>query len=268
MTESYHFTPASAGKFICQGRGKHVTRQIPTWELIFVLKETLEMFIGDKKNCYTVPAGNCLLLPANTPHGSTHPYHRNLSFYWLHFMPQDPESEQFLKSVDRCFPVQNPSRLISYYQLFLSFQADPTPDVASKMDIIRLILREACKRPSQESDGAAVPDILLHTKQLISLHYMEDLSTSSLAKKLHHNPDYLGKLFKKHFKMTIAEYINATRIRRAAVLLEECSMPIGQIAYECGFNDPAYFRRCFFQSFSVTPKAYRNRLYQEQLNTQ
>ena len=38
----------NAGRLISRGRGGHISRIIRNWELIFVLKSRLEMFVGGK----------------------------------------------------------------------------------------------------------------------------------------------------------------------------------------------------------------------------
>ena len=57
----YHYNVQNGGRFISRGKGTHAARIIRSWELIFVLKSELCMFVGNDD--YTVPAGSCLLLP-------------------------------------------------------------------------------------------------------------------------------------------------------------------------------------------------------------
>ena len=268
MEVDFRCHPSVSGRFISQGRGKHVTRTIKTWELIFVIRDELKMFINEPQNIFHIPAGSCLLLPANTLHGGSSPSSRHLSFYWLHFSPENQESLQYLQSFGCCFQVRNPARLGSYFQLYLSLQEDAAPDIAAQEKIISLILHEAEKRPDGPEAPQDIPAVLLQLRHFISLHYMEDISTSILAEKLNIDPDYLGRLHRKYFKGTISQRINGIRIRRAERLLQETTMPINQIAFESGFNDLAYFRKCFFRINGTTPGKFRKQRLLELLNTQ
>lgn len=44
---------------------------------------------------------------------------------------------------------------------------------------------------------------------------------------------------------------------RAAALLAETNMSIGEILFETGFQSKAYFYKCFFARYGCTPKSYR-----------
>lgn len=55
------------------------------------------------------------------------------------------------------------------------------------------------------------------------------------------------------------EYMKLTRIKRAAELISTSAMPIGEIAFSVGIEDPLYFSRIFKQQFGMTPTEWRNR---------
>jgi AraC-like DNA-binding protein len=55
-------------------------------------------------------------------------------------------------------------------------------------------------------------------------------------------------------------YICERRLERAAeMLVTNRAVSVTEIAFDLGFNDSAYFARCFRQRFAMTPSAYRNR---------
>jgi transcriptional regulator GlxA family with amidase domain len=48
------------------------------------------------------------------------------------------------------------------------------------------------------------------------------------------------------------------RLRKAADLLAQSGRRrIGDVAFDCGFNDPSYFNGCFRRGFGLTPTAAR-----------
>lgn len=53
--------------------------------------------------------------------------------------------------------------------------------------------------------------------------------------------------------MTVKEFIRNVRIKRAKQLLEQGTLTVSEIAYEVGFKDIAYFRKCFKAHFGVNP---------------
>ena len=55
-----------------------------------------------------------------------------------------------------------------------------------------------------------------------------------------------------------AVYIMRLRLVYAKRLLKsDVTLPIGNVAQRCGFEDVAYFSRIFKQQFDMTPSQYR-----------
>ena len=46
---------------------------------------------------------------------------------------------------------------------------------------------------------------------------------------------------------------------KARELLLDLDMPIGEVAAECGYDDPLYFSRVFRRTVGVSPSEYRRR---------
>ena len=59
---------------------------------------------------------------------------------------------------------------------------------------------------------------------------------------------------------TFSQYLRHRRLARAAETLadlQQCEVPIGEIAFRYGFSDPAHFSRAFRQHHGMTPSVYR-----------
>ncbi|WP_303315299.1 two-component regulator propeller domain-containing protein [Flavivirga abyssicola] len=56
---------------------------------------------------------------------------------------------------------------------------------------------------------------------------------------------------------SISEFIRSVRLKKASQLLSQTDMSISNIAYDVGFNDLKYFRKCFKKAFNDTPSQYR-----------
>jgi AraC-like DNA-binding protein len=52
-------------------------------------------------------------------------------------------------------------------------------------------------------------------------------------------------------------FIRYIRLLKAKELLQNSGFSITAVAYDSGFNDPAYFSRVFKQEFGMTPQAWR-----------
>ena len=56
---------------------------------------------------------------------------------------------------------------------------------------------------------------------------------------------------------TPALLIRSIRLQKAKELLGQQEMNISEVAYAVGFDDPAYFSRCFSEEFGHSPSQYR-----------
>ncbi len=55
---------------------------------------------------------------------------------------------------------------------------------------------------------------------------------------------------------TPSEFVRTIRLKRAAQLLIANKLSIADIAYQTGFNSPAYFTKCFKSYFNIVPSEY------------
>jgi signal transduction histidine kinase/ligand-binding sensor domain-containing protein/DNA-binding NarL/FixJ family response regulator len=56
--------------------------------------------------------------------------------------------------------------------------------------------------------------------------------------------------------MTPNNFVKSIRLKRAAQLLESGQLNVSQVAYEVGFKDPKYFRKCFKVQFDKSPSTF------------
>jgi len=55
---------------------------------------------------------------------------------------------------------------------------------------------------------------------------------------------------------SIVEFIKMVKLKQAVKLLETRKFSIAEIAYQTGFNSPAYFTKCFREYYGKTPSEY------------
>ena len=111
----------------------------------------------------------------------------------------------------------------------------------------------------QEMTGLPVQKQFAQVIDFINEHYTDNISSASLSRQFGHDEAYFCRKFKKHTGMTIMKYIQILRIERARKLLTETSLPVQDIALDCGFTDTAYFNNCFKKLYRITPTQMRQR---------
>lgn len=92
----------------------------------------------------------------------------------------------------------------------------------------------------------------------IESNYSNDISLENLAEIAHRTPEYLCNIFKKCTGSTPVGYITSVRLIHAMTLLvQEPSLPVNQVAIQCGFRSPSYFGKVFAKHYGMTPSDYR-----------
>lgn len=123
-------------------------------------------------------------------------------------------------------------------------------------DLLRVAIEETLRR---ETGSSAPQAALQRARRLIDRHFMDpDLSLDFIVGEMGCTKRYLHKLF-AIAHTTPSVYIMDRRLAHAEALLHNPNdrLPIGEIAYRSGFNDPAYFGRVFKERFGTSPGAYR-----------
>ena len=59
--------------------------------------------------------------------------------------------------------------------------------------------------------------------------------------------------------MTVKEFVNDIRLKRAEQILSEKKINISEVAYSVGFNDLSYFGKCFKRKYSISPSEYNQK---------
>jgi AraC-like DNA-binding protein len=88
--------------------------------------------------------------------------------------------------------------------------------------------------------------------------YDEPIQLDIVASAAAVSPAYLSRLFSEHLKTTFIEYLTDVRIKQAEKLINESALSIKEIAYEVGYQDPAYFSRIFRKATGRTPSEIRS----------
>lgn len=249
--DTFSARPLNGGRFISRGKGRHAVRTIDSDELIFCVKGELAMF--ENGRLFELHPGDYLILRHGRRHGGLRDYPPGLSFYWLHFIG----SPKMLENYPASGHAADPEQLAVYFQSFLAEQQAQNPDKRIFELLLELIFRELSRATIVHAPGKRLPQLVFQAEELIKLHFAENFSLPQAAKMLHCNPEYLGRIFNCHFQETFSSRLNRIRSEYAAKLLQNTNQSVKEIITECGFNDPAYFRRIFFRRYGTTPSAFR-----------
>lgn len=126
-----------------------------------------------------------------------------------------------------------------------------------------LLMKNLVADSGEEVSRDSNDDFLRLAMQVIEENIANpDFSIEEFADGMKVSKTVLHKKFRVLTDQTPGQFIRDTRLRKAAVLLENTDIPIAEIAYRTGFNQAHYFIKCFKKVYNVTPKKYRDSRHQ------
>jgi AraC-like DNA-binding protein len=82
-------------------------------------------------------------------------------------------------------------------------------------------------------------------------------SVAERARAIGRTPDELRRTVAEETSLPVHELVIRTRIARAQQLLATTDQPVGSVARQVGYDDPAYFSRLFAARVGASPTAFR-----------
>ena len=124
------------------------------------------------------------------------------------------------------------------------------------MQLIGEIERNVCcgqKNLPKESDSKN----LIKVENYLRSNYNKKLTVNEIALIAGYSVSRFQYLFKKQFGVSAMDYLINVRLQMAKDMLRYDLLPVYEIAYSVGFNDPYYFSKMFKKRAGVSPREYR-----------
>ncbi len=109
-------------------------------------------------------------------------------------------------------------------------------------------------------------DLLVPAVDYIHEHRTDRIQVTTLARLCQMTETSFRREFKKLFRMTPMKFIIRLRIHEACSRLLGGSDSIGDISYQCGFEDQNYFARQFRLIMKISPTEFRARQRKGDIN--
>ena len=110
-----------------------------------------------------------------------------------------------------------------------------------------------------DEEARELPVAVLRAKRYLDEHFTEVCDLKRLSAIALLSPNYLLELFKEHIGTTPTKYMWKLRLTKGVQLLLQTGLPVGSIAYECGFRDQHHFARTVKQFYGSSPSGLRDR---------
>jgi AraC-like DNA-binding protein len=126
--------------------------------------------------------------------------------------------------------------------------------------IRRLAIMISDDQPNEESAISIPVQELSKVEQMASYiaeHYTEQIHIEDIARAVNFHPNYAMSLFRKHFGLSIVDYLTQYRLSSAQHLLIATNATTSAIALEAGFGSVSRFYTAFKRAYGRSPGDYR-----------
>ena len=137
-------------------------------------------------------------------------------------------------------------------------EAGPGADVAMAHHLALLLLQLwRLARADMTARDVSPQGLAERFVQLAGQHLRDHWKVGDYAARLGVSRDRLGTAVQRATGRSPQQYLHRQILNEAQALLTTSGLPVGQVAFRLGFQDPAYFSRMFLRMTGETPAAYR-----------
>jgi len=122
-----------------------------------------------------------------------------------------------------------------------------------------LAARVAPDRPAEAAVSGADPRIL-RFEQLVRGDDTRGWKIADYAREVGLSPNHLARLCRRYHGVSPQRFAEEVAFREARRMLAYTRMPVSEVGFAVGFDDPSYFSRVFRKRVGLTPKEYRQNL--------
>ncbi|WP_319501303.1 two-component regulator propeller domain-containing protein [uncultured Draconibacterium sp.] len=129
--------------------------------------------------------------------------------------------------------------------------------IQSREAIRMAFSKKIIAEPSKVKVSSTDDEFIQRSIKLVEDHMdNSQFNVDSFVKEIGIGRTILYKKIKALTDLSVNEFIQNIRLKRAAQLLKDSDLSISEVAYHVGFNEPKYFSTCFKKQFNQTPTSY------------
>ena len=249
-----------AGLFETDDEWLHPVRTESTWELICVTDGVVRLREGRER--YELFKGDAILLEPGAEHAGYAKSEGRTSFFWLHFTCGGFEELEISDRLVRGFSGGSALRQMLHVSNTAGY-----PEYAADAFLLALLAEfsRASRERSEQCDGAAAK-LARECAEWVRINSARKLTVSETARRIGYNSEYLSRIFKKIYGITLGRYISEARLRLACDTLCNTALTVGEVGYQLGFGSENQFIQFFKYHKGVSPTAFRGSSFNIHMN--
>jgi AraC-like DNA-binding protein len=152
-----------------------------------------------------------------------------------------------------------PNALEKYTSMLLDIQTyinASTPYTEQQCNIIFANLVSTFLE-QQQQEASGLPVVLKNFIRQLNNPLITNEQIKTAQAEMPYSYPQLTRIFKKHMRCTITQYINKTKLQYAKELLANTELTLTEITNELHFESTSHFHNLFKKQFNMTPTEYR-----------
>lgn len=111
----------------------------------------------------------------------------------------------------------------------------------------------------EQSAGKSISLQLGSAIEYVDKNYPNNFKISDLANECHMSETHFRRIFQEKMNMTLVEYVNFVRVRKACELIDKTDISMEDVAEKVGFVTPSTFNRNFRRIIGTSPYQWKKR---------
>lgn len=227
------------------------------WLLFYVAAGGERFFLSEITDA---AAGSFIIFRPHEPQIHTQVLPATAEFYYIHFQaPTDFEPLGLNSST--VYHTAPSTAVRDLFEAALAELQEKNPFceqlcAAKLLELLALLARRSASlSPAHKPYTRQIETVI----RLMNLEFDKDTDLAAYAALCNLSKFHFLRLFKELTGISPIEYRNKLRTEHAKALLEDESIPVGEIAARVGYSSPAYFCDAFKKRVGISPREYRNR---------
>ena len=181
--------------------------------------------------------------------------------YYIHLMVDEGMLSNALSALPDFMTVSDPTPYVEIFTQLRALFDSPEQADAIKLHSLVLDLTYRLSIGAREYRQRTVASRKRHKTIEAAIKYINenlssDLSLDTVSQALSFSPIHFHNFFKSATGKTLRDYVEGSRIKKAAELLLTTELTLTDIATRCGFSSQSYFSFVFKRRMGITPREY------------
>jgi AraC-like DNA-binding protein len=235
-----------------------VGRTLTEYQIVYITQGR-GIFETDRRTYPVKPGTIMIVFP-----GIRHFYRPDLGIgwteYWVGFKGPyaDTLREQgFISPQKPLYEVGLQDGILSNYTRILDLVRSQQPlyQIQASSHVLTLVA-EILAHERRKAQQVSSEQLVERAKFFMEENIYREVHLDGFGEMLGVSTSHLTTVFKSYTAMTPHQYFISIKIRKAKELLESGSLPIKEVAFRLGFDDPYYFSRLFRKKTGIPPSRW------------